>query len=184
MTSDAAAPAAGEPVSTRGRPPGRPERALTGEQALELIAGTAHCVLASADAAGVPYAVPVTPVFANGALYFHGTAKPSSRRSANLRMNPEVSLCFIGKAKTLPEQYSVDYASAVVAGRALLVTDEAERLRAMRALLARHAPGNDPEKDRQYLESGLQFAQVWKIEIESVTGKARCGSAKWNAGEA
>lgn len=184
MTSAAAAPAAGEPITTRGRPLGRPERALTEEQALELIAETAHCVLASADAAGVPYAVPVTPVFANGALYFHGTAKPSSRKNANLQMNPEVSLCFIGKAQTLPEEYSVDYASVVVAGRASPVTDEVELREALRALLARHAPGNAPEKNEKYIESGLEFTQVWKVEIESVTGKARCGAARWKASEA
>ncbi|MGN1149587.1 MAG: pyridoxamine 5'-phosphate oxidase family protein, partial [Sutterella sp.] len=65
--------------------------------------------------------------------------------------NPRVSLCFIGKAVTLPEWYSVDFASAVVTGTASPVTDEDEKMKAMKAILKRHAPGNsDARNDVQF----------------------------------
>lgn len=167
--------------TTKNRPVSRAERALTEEQALGIVHAVPHCVLSTCDAAGIPYGMPVTPVLLDGSLYFHGTARPESRRRENLLVNPEVSLCFVAKDETLPEQYSVDYASAIVAGRAHLVTDEAEREKAIRAIIARHAPGNDPMANENTISHALPATQIWRVEIESVTGKARCGAKGWKA---
>lgn len=168
--------------TTKNRPVSREERALTAAQAREVAAASPWCVLSTADAAGVPYGVPVTPVLVGDSVYFHSTARPASRRRENLEANPEVSLCFVGKANPLPERYSVDYASAVITGLASLVTEETERLAAMRAILARHAPGNDPEADAKTLENGMGYTQIWKVHITGITGKARCGAEKWRPG--
>lgn len=168
--------------TTRDRPISRKNRALTRSQALEIVRATDHCVLSTCDKAGVPYGMPVTPVLVGDVIYFHATARPESRRRENLLMNPQVSLCFIGKSTTIEDLFGVDYASAVVAGKASLVTDEAERLRAMQALIARHAPHNPPELNESYLEKGLPYTQVWKVEVESVTGKARVGAERWKPG--
>ena len=167
------------PETTKNRPVSRADRALTREQALEVVRASAHCVLSTCDAAGVPYGVPVTPVLSNGAIYFHSTAMPQSRRRENLLANPEASLCFIAKDKVLPALFSVDYASAIVAGRACLVTDEEERLAAIRAIIARHAPGNPPELNERTIADVMPALQIWKIQIESITGKARGASPSW-----
>ncbi|MCI6530430.1 MAG: pyridoxamine 5'-phosphate oxidase family protein [Mesosutterella sp.] len=167
--------------TTRGRPISRKNRALTRSQALEIVRASDHCVLSTCDKAGVPYGVPVTPVLVDEVIYFHATARPESRRRENLLMNPAVSLCFIGKSTIIEDLFGVDYASAIVAGKASLVTEEDERLRAMRAIIARHAPHNPPELNESYLKKGLPFTQVWKVEIESVTGKARVGAERWKS---
>ncbi len=167
--------------TTKGRPVSRTERALTEEQAREIIESTDHCVLATCDAAGVSYAVPVTPVLVGSVIYFHATARPDSRRRDNLLAHPDVSLCFIGKANTLPDLYAVDYASAIVQGRASRVTDSDVKMAAMKLFLKRHAPGNDPAADDAYLQGAWDKFEVWRVDIESMTAKARC-AAHWQKG--
>ena len=165
--------------STAAFPVRRQNRALTRDQALNVVRKTSHATVGTADAEGNPYVCPVTPVLVGeDKLYFHCAAAPGGRRSTNLAMNPRVSVCFIASDETLPAQFSVNYASAIVTGRASLVTDEAERDAAMAALLARHAPGNAPEHNREYLDAAFRFVAMWRIDIESVTGKAR-DTAAW-----
>ena len=101
--------------STADRPMRRKERELTVDQAWEVVEGTDHAVLATVDDEGNPYGVPITPVAADRKrIYFHATGKPGGRKSDNMKMNRRVSLTYIGKELTVPELYTVDYASAIV----------------------------------------------------------------------
>ncbi|MCF0252824.1 MAG: pyridoxamine 5'-phosphate oxidase family protein [Duodenibacillus sp.] len=169
--------------TTAGRPVRRTERAMTREQAYEIIRATPHATLGTADAAGQPYCVPVTPVLADeGTLYFHATGWPGGRKEANMAANPKVCLVFTGKGHVLPEWYSVDFASAYVEGTASKVTDEAERRRAVELLLARHAPAVSPERNAVQLKHRLHLLAVWKVAISHVTGKAR-GARSWTEGK-
>lgn len=167
--------------STKDRALRRTERELTPEQTFEVIRATEHAVLSTADEDGNPYGVPVTPVLIDGALYFHSTGRAGGRKEDNLLMNPRVSLCFIGKAMTVPNLYTVDFASAVVTGRASKVTDEKERERIMRAIVARLAPQNSKARNDIQFANRFALAAVWKVEIEKATGKARAAKA-WVAG--
>ena len=171
-----------ELLSTKDRPLRRTARALTREQALEVIDFTDHAVLSTCDPAGNPYGTAVSPVRVGDVLYFHSTGLPGGRKTDNMLANPRVSLCFIGKAVTLPKWYTVDFASAVVTGTARPVTDEDEKMKAMRAILRRHAPGNSDARNDVQFEVRMPWAAVWRIDIENVTGKAR-GAAKWEAGK-
>lgn len=168
--------------ATVDRPLRRKPRELTLEEAKEVIEFTDHAVLCTCDTAGFPYGVPVSPVMMGSKLYFHSTGLPGGRKADNMLMNPNVSLCFIAKSTTLPEWYSVDFASAVVAGKAYPVTDPKEKDEAFRAILKRHAPGNSEIRNRRQFEVRGPLAMVWRVEIERITGKAR-GAAKWEAGK-
>ena len=167
--------------TTAGRPLRRSERGLTEEQALEVIEGTDHAFLATADSESVPYGVPVTPVLVGRSLYFHSTAAPGGRKADNMEMNPRVCLCFMGKARTVPELYTVDFASAVVEGRAARVEDPEEKARAFVALLRRHAPGNSPARNAVQFSNRLHLTDIWRVDIERITGKARA-AGRWEKG--
>ena len=114
MISSAALARAGDPIlnawirkgdaavpheSTVNRPMRRKARELTLDQAREVIEAAEHAVLATCDAEGFPYAVPVSPVMVGDAIYFHSTGLPGGRKADNMLMNPNVSLCFIAKAR-------------------------------------------------------------------------------------
>ena len=160
----------------------RKSRELTLEQAKEVIEFTEHAVLSTCDKAGYPYGVPISPVMVGDVLYFHASAAPGGRKSDNMLMNPHVSVCFVAKATTLPQWYSVDFASAVVTGKAYPITDPKEREKAFAAILKRHAPENSDVRNKKQLEVRGPLAQIWKIEIERITGKAR-GASKWEKGK-
>lgn len=151
----------------------RTDRELSRTDAFRVIRMSAHAVLSTVDASGIPYGVPVTPVLEGEThLYFHST-RAVSRRSDNMLDNPAVSLCFVTDAQVVEEEFSVDYASAIVAGRAAMVIDEAERRHAMELLCARHAPHVAPETIAARIEEGLKSVSVWRIDIEHVSGKSR-----------
>ena len=87
--------------------------------------------------------------------------------------NPKVSLCFVASQKTLPLEFTVDYASAVVAGRACLVMDDEERRHAALLICARHALEAGKEKAEAYYAEGGRAITIWRVAIESATGKSR-----------
>lgn len=168
--------------TTKDMPQRRPERQLTAEQTFEVIEAADYGFLSTADDAGIPYGMPITPVFLNGAFYFHSVEQTQGRRNTNLKANPNVSLCFVAKAITMPEWYSVDFASAIVRGKASLVTDPTERAQAMMAIVRRYAPKNSPERNAAQLQERFALASLWRIDVEKITGKARAAK-KWVKGE-
>ena len=163
--------------TTADFPMRRKERKLSEEAALEIVRSTEHAAMATVDEAGVPYCVPITPVYIDGALYFHSTPA-KSRKGENLQNNPRCSVLFIASDKTLEAEYSVDYASAIVDGLAEEVSDPERKKAILRKFLERHTPHNPLEKNEAYIQEALDHLKVWKITILSVSGKART-PAKW-----
>lgn len=157
------------------KPMRRRDRELTEHDALDIVRTSRHAVVATCDASGTPYAVPVSPVWLDGALYYHSASDPSGRRASNLAQNPRVSVCFIAKCRSFyagADSFSVDYASAVVAGRAERVTDDAERHRAAVALCnfqCPDAPSGSAEDAWTRFGSRID---IWKVTPEKISGKA------------
>lgn len=75
--------------TTAERPLRRRDRQLTEDEALQIVRHAPHAVLSTADAAGVPYGVPVNAVYAEGNVYWHGTFM-KSRKGDNIDANPKV----------------------------------------------------------------------------------------------
>ena len=169
--------AAGAAESNTQRPIRRKDRALTEEEAIEVIKHTEHAVIATVDASGQPYATPITPVYLDGNVYFHSAAATNGRRYVNVMQNPKVSICFVGRGETasdeLPGEFSVNYASAIVEGRIELVRDEAEKKRIATAIAMRHVPQAGREGIEKYYAAGNKGIVVWKVRVTSITGKAR-----------
>ena len=65
--------------STDGPMSRKPERQLTKDEALFIINHTEHAVLSMADKADYPYGIPVTPIYLDGKIYFHGSNNLNSR---------------------------------------------------------------------------------------------------------
>lgn len=168
----AALPAHAAEKSTAGTPMRRSDRALSKEECLEAIRRTPHAVLGTADAAGIPYAVPVTPVMLDGKLYFH-CSRANGRRTQNLRMNPNVSLTFIAKQDTVEPEFAVNFVSVIVAGKVREITDAAEVKRIQLEICKRHAPSVAPEKALAYFEKSGGGIAIWEVTPSEITGKSR-----------
>ena len=147
----------------------RSERALTEEQAREILARAEHGVLATVGADGWPYAVPVNHVLAGDVLYIH--CAQEGHKLENLAHEERVSFCAVASARVLPEALSTLYESAIVFGRAALVTDPEEKLRGLELLAVRFCGAVTPKAQEAIATSGSRTTVV-RIRIERIAGKA------------
>lgn len=167
------------------RPMRRKDRALTLEESKQLILHTPHAVLSTTDSSGTPYGVPITPILVdNDYLVFHGALDPNGRKWVNLRQNPKVSVAFIGRddiaGDEIPKSLAINFASAIVAGTASQVTDEAEKERYVKEIARRNTPYATAEEIDDGYRRGGSAIQVWKIKIDSISGKARNKAGYFN----
>jgi hypothetical protein len=109
-------------------------------------------------------------------VYFHGARQ--GRMYANVLANPRVCFTVAEIGRLLPaetaREFSNEYASVVIFGRARLVEGEDEKRRALQALLDKHFPDLLPERDyRPMTEAELSATAVYAIEIETWSGKQK-----------
>jgi nitroimidazol reductase NimA-like FMN-containing flavoprotein (pyridoxamine 5'-phosphate oxidase superfamily) len=157
-------------MSAPHHPLRRRDRALNEAEALRLLQEAEWGVLATVDADGWPYAVPVNHAVVDGALIIH--CATVGHKLANLAFSPKVSYCAVTLAETLPLELATRYASVILFGQAELLTDEWEKRAALRALGLRFAAGHPDLVDGE-ISKDLSRTTVVRIRIERATGKAR-----------
>lgn len=128
-------------------------------------------VLALADGEGMPYCVAVSPAREGKTVYFH--CARSGMKIELLEQNPRVAMTAVSHYQRVQPKYTMSYASAVLRGRAAVVTDEAEKTLALRRISERYAP-EAMEQFETMLERFAKAAQVIRIDVEEITGKEAC----------
>ena len=151
----------------------RRERSISEAEARAILARADHGVFATAGEDGWPYAVPLNHVVVGDALYAHCALE--GHKLENIARDERVSYCAVASATVVPSIYSTVYESAIVFGRAALVTDADEKRRALKLLTERFC-GQGAEQDERFEEhfklNGERTAVI-RIRIERITGKAR-----------
>ena len=148
----------------------RKDRQISTAEALEIVDKCAYSVMSMVRADGSPYAVPFSPVRVNDGLYFHCAAK--GEKLDALRLNPEVCVVCVGDVVPAADKFTTAYESAIIRGRAGRVTGEDEKKKALCAICRRYTPENMAAFDKA-IERSLARTDVWRIAIESVTGKRK-----------
>lgn len=148
----------------------RKDRETERAEAEAILAKGQYGVLSMNGAAG-PYGIPVCHALLRGALYFHCAGK--GRKVDLLRADDRVSFCVVAEAEPLPAAYSMKYRSAIVSGGAVEVTDRAEKLEALAALVLKYSGPEYAAEGRAKAEAALAATAVYRINIEELTGKAR-----------
>ena len=114
----------------------RKDRERDAAFAWEVFQKAPYATLSLTDEVGKPYAIPISPVVdeAYHVVYFHCAGH--GEKWELLAKNPPVCLSAVSYAAAIPNEFSMAYASAALHGRAEVVTDEAEQVKAMLLLLA------------------------------------------------
>ena len=157
-------------MSAPSHPIRRRDRALEGPEALAILGKAEWGVLATVGADGWPYAVPMNHALVEGALLLHSARE--GHKLENLQAEARVSYCVVTQAETLPLELATRYESAIVFGRARVVTEDSEKRAALHALGLRFAPQH-PGVVAAEIEKDAFRTTVLRIAIERVTGKAR-----------
>lgn len=114
------------------------------------------------------------------AIYLH-TANVG-RTQANITLNDRVCFSVATMGRLLPAkealEFSVEYGSVVVFGRATAVDDSSEAEMALQALLDKYAPHLLPGRDyRPITPHELKRTGVLRVDIEAWTGKKKAVAA-------
>jgi nitroimidazol reductase NimA-like FMN-containing flavoprotein (pyridoxamine 5'-phosphate oxidase superfamily) len=154
----------------------RKDREVTGtEELLAIIRANKVCRLGMADG-NLPYVVPLNYGFefdrGGLVLYFHcaGEGKKIDILKKNSRVCFEIDGEHELTAGEIACEYGFDFASIIGFGNAGFIDDEAEKTRALTALM-RHQTGED--RDFAFAPAQLRAVTVFKVTAHSFTGKRR-----------
>lgn len=148
----------------------RKDREMSRAFALEVTDTCPYGVLSMTDADGAPYCVPLSIAREGEWVYFHAAAEGT--KTDILRQNPAVCLCCVGHVKPVPGKFTTEYESAIIRGTAGEVTNEAEKIHALRLICDRYTKENMAQFD-QAIARSLKVTAVWKIHIDEITGKSK-----------
>lgn len=118
--------------------------------------------------AGYPYAVPLSYVYADGRIIFHG-AKSGHKIDA-IRGCEKASFCVIDRDQVVPEEYTTWFRSAIAFGRVRIIDQDAEKRAAIELLAEKYSP-DDPEGRRAEIEREYKILCMFELRIEHMTGK-------------
>lgn len=148
----------------------RKDREMDERFALYVVDKCAFASLSMVTEKGEPYCVPITIARVDNMVYFHSATEGT--KTDVLRTNPAVCLVCVGDTHVVQKEFTVEYESAVIFGKAFEVHDDAEKISALRAICERHTPDNMANFDSAVSRS-LPRTAIWRIEIESITGKRK-----------
>lgn len=147
----------------------RKDRKIDQAEATNLLTTCEYGILSTSDENNQPYGIPVNYVYQNDSIYFH--CAKSGHKLDNIKDNPTVSFCVVGKTKVLSSEFATEYESAVAFGIASEIHGT-ERNDALVAILEKYSPEYITQGMR-YIEKNDNATTVIKIDINHMTGKAR-----------
>lgn len=149
----------------------RKDRAVSRDEALDLLNRCEYGFLGTADQDGRPYVVPLSYALMDGAVYFHCAAM--GHKLDNIAANPAVCFSVVGATKPVFDGgFSTYYESAAVFGQARLVRDDEERTKALTALARKYLPGHMDACESEIAKNWIR-TQVYAVSMDRVTGKAK-----------
>ncbi|HVO64237.1 MAG TPA: pyridoxamine 5'-phosphate oxidase family protein [Terriglobales bacterium] len=155
-----------------------PQRAVYDQAAVYEILDDAFICHLGFSVEGQPYVIPTSYGRSGDVLYVHGSAASRMLR----RLSEGIPVCM---TVTLLDglvlarsvfNHSMNYRSVVVLGKATMVDDPEEKLKALHAISEHIIPGRWAEA-RQPNEKELKATTVMRLPIEEFSGKVRTGPA-------
>ncbi len=147
----------------------RKDRAITEEEAMALLSRAEYGVLSTVSENGKPYGVPLNFCIIDYCIYFHCAVE--GRKIDNIKQNKSVSFCAVGNTEILPDKFGTKYESVIVSGEVEGVFDDNKQI-ALEGLLHKYSP-DFFDKGLNYIEALREKTRVFKISINSLSGKAR-----------
>ncbi len=147
----------------------RKDRLISDAEAFLILENGEYGILSTVSADHEPYGVPVNYCLQDGWIYFHCALE--GRKIDNILNHPKVSFCVVGRTRVIPDQFGTNYESCIVEGIASEAFGD-EKQRALEGLVHKYSPDFVSE-GLDYIEKLKNSARVFKISIESISGKAK-----------
>ncbi len=147
----------------------RKDRLITSEETFSILKNGEYGVLSTVSSYNKPYGAPLNYCVIDESIYFHCAL--DGRKVDNINNNPMVSFCVVGNTELLPDEFATRYESCIVQGMASETHGEEKQL-ALEGILHKYSE-NFFSEGLKYIEKLKDKARVFKISIESISGKAR-----------
>lgn len=144
-------------------------RELTLEEAKEILRTQKDGVLCVHGDDGYPYGVPINYGYVDGKFYMHSRGNESHKIDA-ITNNSKVCLTVVAKHDLVEEEYTTKFASAIVFGKARIITDPDEMVVAMGKMMKGLAPDFMEGAMSRVKGSATALAMI-EITPEHITGK-------------
>jgi nitroimidazol reductase NimA-like FMN-containing flavoprotein (pyridoxamine 5'-phosphate oxidase superfamily) len=147
----------------------RKKQLLSEAETIEILQSCTSGVLAVTGDDDYPYAVPLSYVYKDRKLFFH-FAKAGHKLDGIVK-NDRVSFCVIRTDDVVQKTFTTHFRSAIVFGRARILTEDSEKKFALECLVEKYSPDFIPEGQSE-IERDWNRVCVAEIQIEHMTGKA------------
>jgi len=145
----------------------RKEKKLSDEEAIEILKSGEEGILATIGKDNYPYAVPLNYAYHNNGIYFH--CAKSGHKIDNMNYNSKVSFCVVKDTQIIPEEFSTNFKSVVLFGKALELLGDEKQEGLM--VLVRRLSSDHVKAGEKYIINAMDKTRVFKINIEHISGK-------------
>ena len=147
----------------------RKDRMITNSETYSILEKGEWGVLSTVSSDIEPYGVPLNYCLIKECIYFHCALE--GKKISNMNSNSRVSFCVVGKTEILPDKFGTNYESCIVQGLACESFGEEKQL-ALECLINKYS-GSFVSEGLKYIEKLKDKTRVFKVSIESISGKAR-----------
>ncbi len=154
----------------------RKKQILSNKEIIELLEKGTSGVLALLGDNEYPYAVPISYVYDNSKIYFHG-AKVGHKIDA-IRKCSKASFCVIAQDEIIPEEYTTYFKSVIVFGKIRILKDANEIREAVERLAIKYHPTDRIGNRNQEIAREWKTLCMMELSVEHMTGKEAIEIAK------
>lgn len=147
----------------------RKKQLLSNNESVEILKNGNSGVLALLGDNEYPYAVPISYVYDNSKIYFHG-AKSGHKIDAIRKCN-KASFCVIAQDEIHPEKYTTYFKSVITFGKIRILEDENEIRQAIEKLAIKYYPKDDEVNRNQEIAKEWRTLCMIELSVEHMTGK-------------
>ncbi len=147
----------------------RIKQQLSKDECESILLNASSGVLALCGDDGYPYAVPLSFVYDNGALYFH-CAKSGHKIDA-IKNCDKASFCVTAEDNISPENYTTFFKSVIVFGKIGIVTDVDGIRYAIEKLALKYNPDDTYENRQNAVNKDFRNLCILRLNVEHITGK-------------
>ena len=146
----------------------RHRQQLSREECERILGRCTSGVLALTGDGGYPYAVPLSYVYADGAIIFHSAVE--GHKVDAIRRDSRCSFCVIEQDEIKPAEFTTYFRSVIAFGRIQILEDDNEKVQALRLLGSRYSPGDEHGLQRE-IDKSLDHVLLLRLDVEHLSGK-------------
>lgn len=140
---------------------------LSDEECIDILVNEPRGVLALLGDDDYPYAIPMSHVYVNGRIYFHG-AKTGHKVDA-IKKHSKVSYCVMDKGVKQKDSWWYTFRSVIVFGKITTLTDDEDKIDKLTHLGNKFFP--NPQDTEDEINRLLDKTEVFEITVEHISGK-------------